>query len=75
MTSFDPPKLFKRPPLKKLTQLSNTSFSQLNFSQTFNTLSPNTSPPELNVFLSIDTPAYSPPKIYFTTRVHIIQLT
>ena len=48
-TPFGTPKLFKLPSLKKLTHLSNTPFSQHTSSQTFNTLPPKTSPPELNV--------------------------
>ena len=77
MTSFGPPKLIKLPSLKKLTQLSNTPFPQSTSSQTFITLTLDTSPPELNIspVTQINSPPDSPPKTYSTTRVHTTQTT
>ena len=77
MTSFGPPKLFKIPSSKKLTQLSNTLFSQPTFLETINTLSHETSHSELNVssVTPINNPSDRLSKFYSTIRVHTTQST
>ena len=77
MISFSPPKLFKLPSLKKPTQLSNTPIPQSTSSQTFNTLTLNTSPPKLTIsaVTQINSPPDNSPKTSSTTRVHTTQST